>query len=390
MEALCWMDDNDIQVREVPDPEILTPRDAVIDVDLAGICGSDLHLYDGFIPTMEEGDIIGHEAVGTVVDLGAGVDNLSIGDRVVVPFPIACGNCHYCHTDDYALCDNSNPNAWMAEQAYGHAPAAIFGYSHMMGGYAGAQAEYLRVPFADVGPMPLPDDVTDEQGLMLADIFPTGYHAAYNCDIDSGDTVAVWGCGPVGLFTIESAYLQGADQVIAVDSVPERLEMASHRADADVLNLKEDDVLAEINEMTGGRGPDACIDAVGLEAHGASFADDLYDSAKTTLGLETDRSNALRQAIMACGKGGTVSIPGVYGGVVDKMPLGAAFNKALEFQMGQTPVHAYLEQLNEHIQKDDIDPSYVVSHRVPLQEAPAAYDMFKEKRDEAIKVVVEP
>ncbi len=390
MRAVCWMGTNDLQVREVPDPEILTPRDAVVEVDLAAICGSDLHLYDGFIPTMQEGDIVGHEVVGTVVDLGAGVDNLSIGDRVVVPFPIACGSCRYCHDDEYALCDNSNPNAWMAENAYGQSPAGIFGYSHMLGGYAGGQAEYLRVPFADVGPMKLPDAISDEQGLMLADIFPTGYHAAYNCEIEPDDTVAVWGCGPVGLFAIESAFLQGAEQVIAVDRVPERLEMAERQAGADVLHLEHDSVLEEMTTMTGGRGPDACIDAVGLEAHGASFADDWYDRAKTAVGLETGRPNALRQAMMACGKRGTVSIPGVYGGIVDKIPMGAAFAKGLEFQMGQTPVQAYLEQLAEHVTDGDIDPSYVVSHRVPLVEAPAAYEMFKHKRDECIKVVVEP
>jgi len=390
MRAVCWMGTEDIQVREVPEPQILNSRDAIVEVSLSAICGSDLHLYDGDIPTMESGDILGHEVVGEIVELGDNVDNLGIGDRVVVPFPIACGRCRYCESDDYQLCDNSNPNAWMAEQAYGYSGAGIYGYSHTYGGYAGGQAEYVRVPYADVGPMRLDDEVSDEQGVMLADVFPTGYHAALNCDIQDDDTIAVWGCGPVGLFAIESAHLLGAEQVIAIDHVPERLDIAYQQADAEVLDLEDDDVLDELDAMTGGRGPDACIDAVGLESHGVTMADDLYDRAKQTLRLETDRPGALRHAMMACGKGGTISIPGVYGGVVDKLPLGAAFAKSLSFEMGQTPVQAYLEQLQDSILDDRIDPSYIVSHRVPLAEAPAAYEMFRDKRDKCTKVVMYP
>ena len=391
MRAVCWMGTEDLQVREVPEPTILNSRDAIVEVSLAAICGSDLHLYDGYIPSMQEGDIIGHEVVGEIVELGDDVDNLETGDRVVVPFPISCGRCHYCESDDYQLCDNSNPNAWMAEQAYGYSAAGIYGYSHMYGGYAGGQAEYMRVPFADVGPMKLADDVSDEQGLMLADIFPTGYHSAVNCEIDDGGTVAVWGCGPVGLFAIESAKLLGAEQVVAIDRVPERLEKAYDEAGADeALHLEHDDILDELKDMTGGRGPDGCIDAVGMEAHGVTMADNLYDRTKQTLQLETDRPNALRHAIMACGKGGTVSIPGVYGGVVDKIPMGAAFGKSLEFQMGQTPVQTYLEEMQDYVQEGAIDPSFVITHHVPLDEVPAAFEMFRDKRDECIKVVVHP
>jgi threonine dehydrogenase-like Zn-dependent dehydrogenase len=384
------MGKNDVQVREVPDPKILNSRDCVIKVTRAAICGSDLHLYDGYIPTMKRGDIIGHETVGEVVELGDEVNNLDIGDRVVIPFPIACGNCHYCNHDKHSLCDNSNPNASMAEAAYGYSPAGIFGYSHMLGGYAGGQAEYMRVPFADVGPMKIPDDVSDDQAVMLADIFPTGYFAALNCDIQDGDTVAVWGCGPVGQFAIKSAYLLGAERVIAIDHVPERLEKARRDGGADVLHFKNDSVLSELKEMTGGRGPDSVIEAVGMEAHGYNAAIDFYDKAKQTLRLETGRPHALRQAIQACGKGGTVSIPGVYGGVIDKMPMGAAFGKGLTFKMGQTPVQAHMKKLMGHVEDGDIDPSFVISHHVPLSEAPPAYEMFKNKENNCIKVVLHP
>ncbi|MFP4599887.1 MAG: zinc-dependent alcohol dehydrogenase [Persicimonas sp.] len=391
MKAVCWMGKEDMQVRDVPEPTILNSRDCIIKVTLTAICGSDLHLYDGYIPTMKEGDIMGHETVGEVVEIGSEVNNLSVGDRVVIPFPIACGSCHYCQHDKHSLCDNSNPNAQMAEKAYGYSTAGIFGYSHMMGGYAGGQAEYLRVPFADVGPMKIPDGVSDEQAFALADIFPTGYHAAMNCDIKDGDTVAVWGCGPVGLFSMKSAKMLGAERVIAIDRVPERLEKARREGGADeVLHFEKDKVMDELKEMTGGRGPDAVIEAVGMEAHGVTKADHFYDKAKQTLRLETDRPNALRHAIMACGKGGNVSIPGVFGGVFDKMPMGAAFAKALTFKMGQTPVQAYMQKLMDHIENGDIDPSFVITHRVPLVEAPAAYKMFREKEDNCIKVVMRP
>lgn len=390
MRAVCWMGKEDVRVRNVPDPKIINPRDAIIKVNLSAICGSDLHLYDGYIPTMQEGDIIGHEVAGEVVEVGDQVDNLTVGDRVVIPFPIACGSCHYCKHDDYALCDNSNPKAYIAEKAYGYSPAGIFGYSHMLGGYAGGQAEYMRVPFADVGPMKVPDSLTDEQVLFLSDIFPTGYHAVADCDLEPGATVAVWGCGPVGLFAVESAFLLGAEKVIAIDRVPERLEKAKAHSDAEVLHFEQDDVLSTLKEMTGGRGPDAVIDAVGLEAHGLTAIDDLYDKAKQTLRLETDRPAALRQAIMACRKGGTVSVAGVYGGLVDKLPMGAAFGKGLRFRMGQTPVQRYMHQLLEHIENGDIDPTFVISHRVPLSEAPDAYRMFRDKEHRCTKVVLHP
>lgn len=389
MQALRWYDTHDVRVETVPDPEILNPRDAIIDISLTAICGSDLHLYDGYIPTMEEGDILGHEFMGEVVEVGTEVDNLEVGDRVVVPFPIACGHCHYCNTGQHSLCDNSNPNAHIAEKAYGYSPAGLFGYSHMLGGYAGGQAEYARVPYADVGPIKVPEGLSDEQVLFLSDIYPTGYQAAVNADIEEGDVVAVWGCGPVGQFCIQSAYLLGAERVIAIDRVPERLRMARTESGADVLNYGEVDVFEALKEKTAGRGPDACVDAVGMEAHGFGLAG-LYDSAKQAVQMQTDRPTALRQAIQACGKGGTVSIPGVYGGVLDKLNLGAAFGKGLTFKMGQTHVQKYLPQLMEHVQEGDIDPSFPITHRLKLNEAPEAYETFKHKQDGCIKVVLEP
>ena len=389
MKALCWQGTNDVQIEQVPDPEIVNPRDAIIDISLTAICGSDLHLYEGYIPTMEKGDVLGHEFMGEVVDAGEKVENLEIGDRVVVPFPIACGHCHYCNTGRHSLCDNSNPNANIAEKMYGYSPAGLFGYSHMLGGYAGGQAEYARVPYADVGPIKVPEHLSDEQVLFLSDIFPTGYQAALNCDIDEGDVIAVWGCGPVGLFSIKSAYLLGAERVIGIDRIPERLEMARTQAEADVLDYEEDNVFEALDEMTAGRGPDACIDAVGMEAHGFGIAG-LYDRAKQTVRLQTDRPTALRQAIQACGKGGTVSIPGVYGGVLDKLNLGAAFNKGLTFQMGQTHVQEHLPGLLEHVEQDGLDLSFPITHRLDLNEAPEAYDTFKHKRDGCVKVVLKP
>ncbi len=389
MKALCWFGKQDIRVEDVPQPHLLNARDAIIDVNLAAICGSDLHLYEGLIPSMEQGDILGHEFVGEVVDIGSDVEGIDDGDRVLVPFPIACGSCHYCRRDDFSLCDNSNPNAWMAEQAFGYSPAGIFGYSHLFGGYAGGQAEYVRVPFADVGLFSIPDDVTDEEAIFLTDVLPTGYQAADVADFEPGSTVAVWGCGPVGLCAIESAYMLGAERVIAIDHIPERLARARRDAGAEILNFDEDSVLEALEEATGGRGPDVCIEAVGMEAHGGGIVD-WYDKAKQTLRLETGRPHALRQAIMACGKGGTVVVPGVFGGVVDKLPMGAAFNKGLTFKMGQTHVHRYVEPLMASIEDGDIDPSYIVSHRVPLVEGPAAYDMFQNKDDDCTKVVLSP
>lgn len=389
MKAVCWHGANKVQVDTVPDPEILNPRDAIVKITSTAICGSDLHLYDGFIPSMQSGDILGHEFMGEVVELGSAVKNLSIGDRVVVPFTISCGNCFFCNRDLWSLCDNSNPNGWLAEKIMGHSPSGLFGYSHIFGGYAGGQAEYARVPFADTGLFKVPDGLTDEQVLFLTDIFPTGYMAAENCNIKPGNIVAVWGCGPVGQFAIKSAYLMGAEQVIAIDRIPERLKMAEEMGGATVLNYDEVDAGEALKELTGGRGPDACIDAVGLEAHGTDMMA-LYDRVKQTLRLEPDRPTALRQVLVACGKGGHVSIAGAYGGFVDKLPMGASMNKALTWKMGQTHVHRYLKPLLEHIQNGDIDPTFVITHRMPLEEAPHGYEIFKHKRDNCIKIVLKP
>jgi threonine dehydrogenase-like Zn-dependent dehydrogenase len=388
MKAVCWEGTGDVRVERVPDPSILNPRDAIVRVTSTAICGSDLHLFDGFIPTMKAGDILGHEFMGEVVDVGRGVTNLAQGDRVIVPFPIACGACYFCTHDLWSCCENSNPNAHIAETLYGFTPAGLFGYSHMMGGYAGGQAEYVRVPYADVGPFKVPSHLSDEQVLFLTDIFPTGYMAAENCHIARGDTVAVWGCGPVGQFAIRSAFLLGAERVVAIDTVPERLQLAAD-AGAETLDSMKDNVFERLKYMTGGMGPDACIDAVGMEAHGANL-DYWYDKAKTMTFMATDRASTLRQAINCCRKGGTVSIPGVYGGFIDKVPMGAAFNKGLTLKMGQTHVHKYLPRLLGHIENGDIDPSFVVTHRVPLDEAPEMYTTFRDKQDGCIKVVLKP
>ncbi|HLM56686.1 MAG TPA: zinc-dependent alcohol dehydrogenase [Pyrinomonadaceae bacterium] len=388
MKALCWYGKNDVRVEDVPEPKILNPRDAILKVTRTAICGSDLHLYDGYIPTMRKGDILGHEFMGEVVELGEAVKNLSVGDRVVVPFPIACGGCFFCRKGLFSACDNTNPNAWMQEKVYGFSGAGIFGYSHMMGGYSGGQAEYVRVPFADVGPVKVPEELDDEKVLFLTDIFPTGYMAAENCDIQAGDTVAVWGCGPVGQFAVRSAFLLGAERVIAIDRFPERLKMAEE-AGAETLDYTKVDVYDALREKTGGIGPDSCIDAVGLEAHGTTV-DAVYDRVKTALFLATDRTNALRGAIMACRKGGTVSVPGVYGGFLDKFPFGPAFNKGLTFKMGQTHVHRYLRPLLERVQNGDIDPSFVITHRMRLEDAPSGYETFKNKQDDCIKIVLKP
>jgi len=389
MKALCWYDTNDVRVETVPDPKILNPRDAIVKITLTAICGSDLHLYNGYIPTLQKGDILGHEFMGEVVEVGRENKKLKVGDRVVVPFTISCGNCFFCNKALWSLCDNSNPNAWMAEKLYGFSSAGLFGYSHMLGGYAGGQAEYARVPFADVGPLKIPEGLRDEQVLFLSDIFPTGYMAAENCNPQKGDTIAVWGCGPVGQFAIKSAYMLGAERVIAIDRFSERLKMAETQGNAEVINYQETDVIERLKEMTGGLGPDACIDAVGMEAHGTAI-DAVYDRVKQAVYLETDRPHALRQAIQACRKGGTVSIPGVYGGFLDKFPLGAAFNKGLTLKMGQTHVQRYMRPLLERIQKGEIDPSFVITHRMRLEDAPKGYEMFRDKEDNCIKVVLKP
>ncbi|MBV9957252.1 MAG: glutathione-dependent formaldehyde dehydrogenase [Acidobacteria bacterium] len=389
MKALCWNGKNDVRVEDVPEPKILNPRDAIVKITTTAICGSDLHLYDGYIPTMEKGDILGHEPMGEVVEVGSEVTNLKPGDRVVVPFTISCGNCFFCQKELWSLCDNSNPKASIAEKLYGYSPAGLFGYSHMTGGYAGGQAEYLRVPFADVGPLKIPEELPDEKVLFLSDIFPTGYMAAENCSIEGGDTVAVWGCGPVGQFAIKSAWMLGAGRVIAIDEVPERLQMARDEGKAETLDFDDEDIFDKLKEMTGGRGPDRCIDAVGLEAHGATI-DALYDRAKAALFMATDRPHALRQAIHACRKGGTVSVPGVYGGFLDKFPFGAAFNKGLTLKMGQTHMRRYMQPLLDRIQRGEIDPSFVITHRMTLADAPAGYETFKHKKDNCIKIVLKP
>ena len=389
MKATCWYGKYDVRVLDVPDPKILNPGDAIIKITTTAICGSDLHLYDGYIPTMMKGDILGHEFMGEVVEVGRSVTNLKAGDRVVVPFTIACGNCFFCQRGLWSACDNSNPDPRIAEELYGFSPSGLFGYSHMLGGYAGGQAEYVRVPFADVGPMKIPNGLPDEQVLFLSDIFPTGYMAAENCNIHPGDTIAVWGCGPVGQFAIKSALLLGAERVIAIDDNPERLRMAAKESGAETLNFADEDIFEKLKEMTGGIGPDACIDAVGLEAHGTSI-DALYDRAKAAVYLGTDRPHALRQAIFACRKGGTVSVPGVYGAFLDKFPFGAAFAKGLTFKMGQTHVHKYMRPLLQRIENGEIDPSFVITHRLSLDDAANGYETFKKKPDECIKVVLKP
>jgi len=389
MRAVCWEGKEKIRVETVPEPVILNPRDAIIKVTTTAICGSDLHLLDGFIPTMKAGDILGHEFMGEVMEVGKGNRKLRVGDRVVVPFTIACGACFFCERDLWSACDNSNPNARMVEALYGYSGAGLFGYSHMMGGYAGGQAQYVRVPFADVGPMKVPDSLADEQVLFLTDIFPTGYMAAENCNIQPGDTIAVWGCGPVGQMAIASALMLGAEKVVAIDCVPGRLRMAARFPGVETLNFEKEDVFDRLKQLTAGRGPDACIEAVGLEAHGATL-DAYYDRLKSAAFLATDRPTALRQAIHACRKGGTVSIPGVYGGFLDKMPFGAAFGKGLTFKMGQTHVMKYLKPLLEKIESGAIDPSFVITHRLPIDDAAEAYKMFRDRRDECIKVVLKP
>ena len=389
MKAVTWHGKEDVRVDHVADPGIVNPKDCVLRVTSTAICGSDLHLYAGRIPAMQAGDVLGHEFMGEVVEIGSAVETLHIGDRVVVPFTIACGNCFFCKKDLWSLCDNTNPDAAKLEKMYGYAGSGLFGYSHLYGGYAGGQAEYVRVPFADVGPLKVPEGVSDEQALFLSDIFPTGYMAADNCDIQEGDTVAVWGCGPVGQFAIWSAVKMGAGKVIAIDRFPERLRLARTHERVETLNYEEVDVFESLKHMTAGRGPDSCIDAVGSEAHGTSL-DHWYDLVANKLMLETDRGHVLRQVINSCRKGGTVSIPGVYGGFLDKLPIGAAFGKALQLRMGQTHVHRYLPKLLEYIQEGEIDPTYLITHRMQLDDAPEMYRVFQEKQDECVKVVMTP
>jgi threonine dehydrogenase-like Zn-dependent dehydrogenase len=388
MRAVCWMGKQKVEARRVPDPKLLNSHDAIVKISSTAICGSDLHLYNGYVPTMEKGDVLGHEFMGEVVEVGRGVKKLKVGDRVVVPFPIACGACTMCERELFSLCENSNPNAWMAEKLWGHSPCGIFGYSHMLGGYAGGQAEYARVPFADVGPIKVPSGLDDEKVLFLSDIFPTGYMGAEMCDIKGGEIVAVWGCGPVGQFAIASARMLGAQRVIAIDRFPYRLQLARDKAGAtDVLDYSEVNVRDALAEMTGGRGPDACIDAVGLEAHGHGpwFA---YDRVKQAARMETDRPTALREAILACRNGGTVSVVGVYGGFIDKFPIGAVVNRALTIRSGQCHVQRYTRKLLQRIEKGDIDPSFIVTHRMMLGDAARGYETFLNKEDECVKVVL--
>ena len=390
MRALCWHGHGDVRVDTVPDPKIEKPTDAIIRITASGICGSDLHLYDGFMPTMKSGDILGHEPMGVVVEVGSEVKKLKVGDRVVVPFTIACGSCFFCEKTLYSSCDNSNPNAEMARKAMGHSPSGLFGFSHLLGGFPGGQAEFLRVPYADVGPLKIESDLPDEKVLFLSDIFPTGYMAAENCGIEPGDTVAVWGGGPVAQFAIQSAWMFGAERVVAIDRVPERLAMAREFGKAETINFDKEDVYDRLQEMTKGRGPDRCIDAVGCEAHATGSIDAVLDKVKTSVKLGTDRAHVLRETIMCCRKGGTISVPGAYVGFPDKIPFGAFMNKGLTLKTGQTHMQRYMKPLFEKIEKREIDPSFVITHRLKLEQAPEAYKTFRDKKDGCIKVVLRP
>ncbi|CAA0096666.1 putative zinc-binding alcohol dehydrogenase [Starkeya nomas] len=389
MKALTWHGKGDIRCESVPDPKIEHGRDAIIQVTSCAICGSDLHIYGGIIPRMESGDVLGHETMGEVVEVGPENTKLKVGDRVVVPFTISCGECFFCKRGFYSGCERTNPDREKAAKLWGNSPAGLFGYSHLLGGYAGGQAEYLRVPYADVGPIKVSGNLTDEQVLFLSDIFPTGYMAAEFCDIQPGDTIAIWGCGPVGQMAIRSAFLLGAERVIAIDTVPERLALAS-QSGAVTLDYMEEDIYDRIMELTHGRGADACIDAVGTEAEPMASADSMLDRVKTALFMGTDRPHVLRQAIHCCRNFGTVSIVGVYGGFLDKVPMGSAINRGLKFRMAQTPVQHYLPMLLERIEKGEIDPSFVITHRASLDEGPELYKTFRDKQDGCIKVVLNP
>jgi threonine dehydrogenase-like Zn-dependent dehydrogenase len=389
MKATVWNGRNSVQVEEVPDPQIMNGQDAIVRITSTSICGSDLHLYDGYIPTMKKGDVLGHEFMGEVVEVGPDVEHLRVGDRVVVPFPIACGRCAACEAGLYSLCENSNPNAGLAEKAYGYSPAGIYGYSHLLGGYAGGQAEYARVPFADVGPLKIENGFTDQQVLFLSDVFPTGYMGAELCDIKPGDVVAVWGAGPVGLFAMASTFMLGASRVIAIDRIPKRLALAAEKLGAEPLDYEAADVPDALREMTAGRGPDACIDAVGMEAH-HSMPLYAYDRIKQAARLETGRPYALREAIMSCRPGGVVSVMGVYGGLIDKFPMGAVMNKGLTIRSGQCHVQRYMKPLLGRIERGDIDPTFVITHEMGLDDAPKGYELFKHKEDDCVKVVLHP
>jgi threonine dehydrogenase-like Zn-dependent dehydrogenase len=390
MKALCWHGKSDIRCDTVDDPRIEADGDVIIKVTACAICGSDLHLYDGYMPTMESGDILGHETMGEVVEVGSGVAKLKVGDRVVVPFNIACGQCFFCQKQLFSLCDRSNPNAEQARKMMGHSPSGLFGYSHLLGGFSGGQAEYMRVPYADVGPIKVPDGMDDEQVLFLSDIFPTGYMAAENAEIEPGETVAVWGAGPVGQFSIRSAWMLGAGRVIAIDNVAERLAMAASDGRTEIVNFDDGEVYDQLMELTGGRGPDRCIDAVGAEAHAGGSFDAVVDKVKAAVYLGTDRPHVLREAIMCCRKGGTISMPGVYLGYLDKIPMGAFMNKGLTLRTGQTHTHRYLAPLLEKIESGEIDPSFVITHRATLEEGPTLYQRFRDKEDGCVKVVMRP
>ena len=390
MKALTWHGKGDIRCEQVHDPRIEHDRDVIIKVTACAICGSDLHLMNGYMPTMESGDVLGHETMGEVIEVGKAHSKFKVGDRIVVPFNISCGECFFCRKGLFSLCDRSNPNADKAAKAMGHSAAGLFGYSHMTGGYAGGQAEYLRVPYADVGPIRVPDGLDDEKVLFLSDIFPTGYMAAENAEIESGDTVAIWGCGPVGQFAIQSAWMLGAGRVIAIDKVPERLEMAKAVGRAETLDFSAVKIYDALMDLTDGRGPDRCIDCVGLEADALASLDSMIDKAKATLYMATDRPHVLREAIYCCRKGGTISVPGVYVGLIDHIPFGAAMNKGLTFRMGQTHTQRYLEPLLKKVEAGEIDPSFVITHRASLNEGPELYKTFRDREDGCIKVVMRP
>ena len=391
MKAVCWMGTGKVEVQTVEDPKILNSSDAVIRVTRTAICGSDLHLYDGYIPTMESGDILGHEFMGIVEEVGSEVKKLKRGDRVVVPFTIACGSCFFCNKDLWSLCDNTNPNAHVCETMYGYSGSALFGYSHIYGGYAGGQAQYVRIPFADVGPIKIEGDIDDEKVLFLSDIYPTGYQGAENANIQPGDTVAVFGCGPVGLFAIISAYMLGAGKVIAIDRFPERLALARDYCGATVINYEDGNpsVVEALRDLSAGIGPDSIIDAVGMEAHGTDVAA-FYDKVDQAVMMETDRPTVLRQAIQAVRKGGTLSIPGVYGGSLDKLNFGAAFGKGITMKMGQTNMMKYLPKLLDSIYAGQLDPSFMISHRIGIQDVPDMYKIWRDKKDNVTKIVIDP